>query len=218
MKKIIWWILILAIIGLAVWGMAKLASMPKIDRSGIDGTIYNIEISEADWIKGNKEASAVLVEYSDFQCPACGAYYPLMKQITEDFGDKIAFVYRHFPLKQIHKHATLAAEAAEAAGQQGKFWEMHDLIFENQLTWSNKISSKDTFVEYAERLGLNAEKFKSDLESKEIKNKVESDYLSGISFGVNGTPTFFLNGKKLANPRAYDEFKQIIEQAISDNI
>ncbi|MEK7568190.1 MAG: thioredoxin domain-containing protein [Patescibacteria group bacterium] len=173
-------------------------------------------VSQLDYSKGNREAAVILVEYSDFQCPACAAYYPLVKQLSEEFGDKAVFVYRHFPLSQ-HQNAEFAAIAAEAAGRQGKFWEMHDLIFNNQNEWakSAKWSVEDIFIKYAEKLNLDLEKFKADLDLKEIKQKVSKDLESGVNAKVNGTPTFFLNGKKLSTPRSYEEFKEIIELIIN---
>jgi len=172
----------------------------------------------AKWTKGNSDSKVILVEYSDFQCPACGAYYPLVKQLTEEFGDRIKFTYRHFPLSQIHKNAAPAARAAEASGKQGKFWEMHDLLFENQSRWSESSDVHAVFESYAQRLDLNIDQFKSDMKSKEIMEKVESDYQSGVASRVNGTPTFFLNGKKFDNPRSYEQFKTIITEALDAKI
>lgn len=165
-------------------------------------------------LKGNENANVVLTEYSDLQCPACGAYYPLVKQIVEDFGDKISFEYRHFPLRSIHANAEAAAIATEAAGLQGKFWEMHDILFERQKEWSGK-RGKDIFNVYAKEIGLDVLKFENDMKFNEIiKNKVNSDYKSGIDLGVGGTPTFFLNGEKVQNPRSYEEFRSVIQQFI----
>lgn len=165
-------------------------------------------------VKGNKEATISLVEYSDLQCPACGLYYPVVKQIIEEFGDKIKLTYRHFPLKTIHQNAELAALATEAAGLQGKFWEMHDILFERQKEWSEK-SSNDIFNGYAEEIGLDVLKFESDLSfNEDIKNKVESDFQKGLESKVNSTPSFFLNDVKIQNPRSYEEFKSIIQQFI----
>lgn len=169
-------------------------------------------ISSNDQLKGNPEARLTLVEYSDFQCPACGAYFPLVKQLSEEFGAQLRLIYRHFPLQQ-HPHAELAARAAEAAGKQGQFWEMHDLIFENQSSWSNLRNAESVFEEYAESLGLNLEQYRIDVDSKEVKEKVKEDYLSGLRSGVNSTPTFFLNGVQIQNPRSYDEFRNIIINA-----
>ena len=163
---------------------------------------------------GGGITSVELVEYSDLQCPACGVYYPVVKSIVEEFGSELKFTYRHFPLKQIHQNAFRAALATEAAGLQGKFWEMHDILFERQNEWSNK-SGDDIFSLYAREVGLDAIRFESDLAfNEEIKNKVDSDYQSGITLGVNSTPSFFLNGAKMQNPRSYEEFRDIIQQFI----
>ncbi|MEX0933671.1 MAG: thioredoxin domain-containing protein [Candidatus Paceibacterota bacterium] len=174
-----------------------------------------LEVKDNDWTTGSPGAPITLIEYSDLQCPACGAYHPILKQLIEEFGSDITFVYRHFPLRQIHPNADLAARATEAAGAQGKFWEMHDMLFENQRSWSNDRDTKELFVSYAESLGLGVDQFKSDLASKGVKAKVDANYKSGLGLGVNATPTFFLNGQKLQNPRSHEEFKTIIQNAIS---
>jgi len=208
-RRLAMWSFVVFIVGGTIFGMVQLAGNPS---SGQPALLLDA-VSATDWLKGEKEAKTILVEYSDFQCPACANYYPVVKQLAQDFGDKLQIVYRHFPLRQIHKNADASAYAAEAAGKQGKFWEMHDMIFENQSEWANKYSVEEIFAQYAVSLGLNLEKFKSDFNSKEVKDKVENDYLSGIRSNVNATPTFFLNGKKILNPRSYDEFKTIINQA-----
>lgn len=174
-------------------------------------------VSVTDHAKGNSASALTLVEYSDFQCPACGAYYPLVKQITQEFGEKIHFVYRHFPLQNLHAHAKLAAQAAEAAGLQGKFWEMHDQLFENQKYWSDAENAESVFIGYAGSLGLDIAQFTKDLNTNEVQERVNADYESGISSGVNGTPTFFLNGTKLENPQSYDAFKSLIQNALDGN-
>ena len=166
-------------------------------------------------IKGNATSTIQLIEYSDFQCPACAAYYPIVKQLEQEFGDKVGFVYKHFPLRQIHRHAELAAIVAEAAGKQNKFWEMHDLIFENQEEWSKQKDPAENFVAYAKAIGLNLDQFAIDLKSKEIKNKINNDYKNGLKLKVNSTPSFFLNEKKIKNPQTYKEFKSLLENALN---
>ena len=213
MNKIVYWLLItgLAIAGVVIGVKSLNNSRPQNNSSYSQAAA----ISPNDWIKGKKEAKNTLIEYSDFQCPACGLYYPLLKQLSREFGENMMFVYRHFPLQQ-HKNAKPAAYASEAAGKQDKFWEMHDLIFENQDEWSAKSDdkAKEIFIKYAGSLNLNIEKFKNDLNLEEINKKVESDFKSGLKLKVNATPTFFLNGEKLQNPRSYDELKNIIQQTI----
>ncbi len=207
-RVLVWLIVLIVIIG-AIFGLVKLAGNSRSNRV----TKLGNAISASDWTLGNKQAKTILVEYSDFQCPACGLYYPLVKQLLQAEGDKIQFAYRHFPLREIHANAELAAEAAEAAGRQGKFWEMYDFLFENQKDWSEVNNARDFFIKYAESLNLNPDQFKTDLKSKEVSDRVENDYQSGLESGVEATPTFFLNGVKIENPRSYDEFKRIIDQA-----
>lgn len=209
---------ILATLGflIVIFGIIKLVGSNNPSNKNLGQTTPSVNVvSTSDWIKGNKEAKVTLIEYSDFQCPACGVYYPVVKQLNQKLGDKTQFVYRHFPLRQIHANAEVAAYVAEAAGIQNKFWEMHDMLFENQNKWSGEKNAKDIFIEYARSLNLDIEKFKNDLDSKEVKAKVENDYQDGVRFGVNATPTFFLNGTKLQNPRSYEEFKALLEEAIS---
>lgn len=173
-------------------------------------------VSAADQAKGNKEAKVVLIEYSDFQCPACGQLYPNVKKLSEEYQGQTLVVYRHFPLSQVHKHAELAAYAAEAAGKQGKFWEMHDKIFEGQADWSTG-GARDTFISYARDLELDIEKFESGMDSDEVKEKVKNDYKSGIKAGVDATPTLFLNGSQLVNAASYDKLKAFIEDALVED-
>lgn len=174
-------------------------------------------VSDSDWVKGDREARITLIEYSDLQCPACRAYYPVVNKLTDEFGQSVLFSYRHFPLRQIHFNSQLASQAAEAAGVQGKFWEMHDLLFERQDKWVNEKDPKALFEEYAKELGLNIDQFKNDLQSNEVENQVEKDYQSGVKAGVNATPTFFLNGIKLQNPATLEEFRDIIQKQIEKN-
>lgn len=165
---------------------------------------------------GNKNAKTTLVEYSDYECPACALFYPVVKQIVDQNPDKLVFVYRNFPLPQ-HQNALSAAYAAEAAGKQGKFWEMHDLLFTNQNTWASQSSTtaRDTFIGYATQLGLNIDQFQKDMDSQAVKDKVETDYQSGVKSGVGATPTFYLNGSKMAPPTSLNGFQNTIVQAIN---
>ena len=213
-KIILWAIIAVVVIG-SIFGIIKLAS--KSQAPGSDNLAISISaINDSENIKGDKEALATLIEYSDFQCPACGSYYPILKKVSEDLGAKVRFTYRHFPLPQ-HKNAKLAATVAEAAGKQGKFWEMHDLIFQNQSDWSEEKNAAILFAKYAQDIGLDLARFQTDIASDEIKAKIENDYQSGVKAGVNSTPSFFLNGKKINNPRNYDEFKNSIEQALGQS-
>jgi protein-disulfide isomerase len=147
-----------------------------------------LPVSERDHVQGAETAPVTLVEYGDFECPYCGAAYLIVKKIQEVMGDQLRFVFRHFPLTQAHPHAESAAEAAEAAGVQGRVWEMHDLLFENQHALDPL-----HLVGYAEELGLDTERFVRELEDGIYSVRVREDFMSGVRSGVNGTPAFFIN-------------------------
>ncbi|KKW22476.1 MAG: Thioredoxin domain protein [Parcubacteria group bacterium GW2011_GWB1_52_7] len=172
-----------------------------------------ISVNASDHVKGSSTAPVVLIEYSDFQCPACGYFYPILEELAARHENDMLFVYRHFPLTQIHKHAKPAAQAAEAAALQGKFWEMHNLIFDNQSAWSVLPSARETFVRYAKDLGLDLVKFQSDMDSDETAKKIDADSRGGVEAGLNSTPSFFLNGKRIQNPRSLEEFENLISAA-----
>ncbi len=148
-------------------------------------------VNNNDHLLGNPVAAIELVEYGDYECPYCGRAYPIVKDIKQQLGTDLKFVFRNFPLTKIHPHAFPAAVATEAAGLQGKFWEMHDLVFENQKTLND-----EHIAQFAEQLGLDQERFQSDLQQQSLSAKVEHDFESGLRSGVNRTPTFFINGKK----------------------
>lgn len=173
-------------------------------------------VTPNEWIKGNPQARVELVEYSDFQCPACKSRLPQVEEILKTYGDKIKFVYRHFPLKLNHKNAELASKSSEAAGLQGKFWEMHDLLFQNQSGWQGLTNqeAKETFIAYAKQLALDERKFVTDIDSQAVQAAVDEDYSSGLAAGINATPTFFLDGSKIT-PYTFEEFKSLIEDAIN---
>lgn len=166
-------------------------------------------------IKGNPEASVTLVEYSDFQCPACGQFYPYVKQLLADYPDSIRFEYRHFPLINVHPQAVPGARAAEAAAQQGKFWEMHDKLFENQTVWSKAANPNAYFYQYAEEIGLDVEKFKRQMGSAMIQAAVDSSFADARERGFTGTPTFLLNDEVMTFT-TFDEFRAAIEAAIKE--
>ncbi len=202
-KTVIFGFVVLAVVG------GFILAAVKLKNNSLNEPVFSVNaVVSTDQIKGNREAKTVLVEYSDFQCPACAAYAPLTKQLLEEFNDKIAFAYRHFPLSQ-HKNAEPAALASEAGGRQGKFWQIHDMIFENQEEWAETDNAEEIFIRYAQMLGLDIEKFKSDLKLEELKKKITADLRSGQAANVNSTPTFFLNGEKI-QPKSYEEFKQMI--------
>jgi protein-disulfide isomerase len=159
----------------------------------------------------NQTAQRVeILKYSDFQCPACRQFVPMEEQLKSEFGDMVQITYKHFPLSGF-QFSRLAAHSAEAAREQGKFHEMHDLIFENQAEWSRG-NARELFESYAEQLDLDMEQFREDVESDEIATRVENDRLEGARRTVTSTPTFFVNGRKLQqNPQNYEQMKSIVE-------
>ncbi len=173
----------------------------------------DIVITETDHVRGAQDGKVTLVEFGDFQCPACGAYEPLVRQITKDNPTILKVVFRHFPLTQLHMNALLAAKASEAAGLQGKFWEMHDIIYDKQKEWSSALNGRDYFLGYATTIGLDTKKFLEDLNASAIEDKISAEYKEGTNLGVQGTPTFFVNGKKIDNPQSLEAFDQIIKDA-----
>jgi len=148
-------------------------------------------VSALDHAIGPDDAPVTLVEYGDYECPYCGMAHPVVKAAQHELGNQLRFVFRNFPLAEAHPHARIAAQAAEAAGAQGRFWEMHDLLFENQ----NALEPQD-LVGYARSLGLDIPQFERDLEAGTYAKKVRDDFRSGVKSGVNGTPTFFVNGER----------------------
>jgi protein-disulfide isomerase len=154
-----------------------------------------LPVSERDHVLGPPDAPATLVEYGDYECPHCGEAYPIAKMVQNRMGNRLRFVYRHFPLAELHPHALTAAEAAEAAGTQGKFWPMHDLLFENQEALDD-----ESLVSYAADLGLDVPRFVSELSEHTWEPRVRKDFMSGIRSGVNGTPSFFINGVRHDGP------------------
>jgi protein-disulfide isomerase len=165
-------------------------------------------VNAADHQQGNIHATITLVEYGDFQCPHCRIAHPFIQKLLKEKGKEIHFVFRNFPLREIHPYAMIAALAAEAAGKQGKYWEMHDLIFEHQ-----QFLNAAYLLKLAERLKLDLVQFSKDAQSEETENKVETDFDSGIRSGVNGTPTFFLNGSPVFT---YDETYASLLDAVVD--
>jgi protein-disulfide isomerase len=150
-----------------------------------------IPVSTTDHVQGNLDADLVIVEYGDYQCPYCGAAYPVLKKLLKKFSREVKFVFRNFPLSEMHEYALSAAIAAEAASLQDKFWEMHDAIYENQENLDDLYLFK-----LAEKIGLNMEKFKSDIQKEELNDRVDADFQGGVISGVNGTPSFYVNATK----------------------
>jgi protein-disulfide isomerase len=146
---------------------------------------------------GPEDAPVTLEEFGDFECPPCGLLHPVLKTMEKEFGSRVRVIFREFPLVPTHSHALVAARSAEAAGLQGKFWEMHDLLFENQKIWHEQFDARPTFEGYAQKLGLDMERFRSDVSSQVVEQRIFLDGKRAHDVGVKGTPTVFLNGREL---------------------
>lgn len=171
-------------------------------------------VGERRWMSGPAEAKVTIVEFSDFQCPACAAVSPLLKQIKTTYPNDVAFVYRHFPLSTIHPYAQLAAQAAEVAGEEGKFWEMHDKLFEQQMSWTGLANEQEAlakFTEYAQEIGIDKQVFIEKIESDRVKSAVAQDITVGTQLNVNATPTIYLNGQKVTAPQ---QLKQLVDDLL----
>ena len=167
-------------------------------------------VSARDHAEGPADTPLTLVEYGDYQCPYCGAAYPVVKRLQKTLGMKLQFVFRNFPLTQAHPYALMAAEAAEAAALQGKFWEMHDLLFEQQTLLKPEI-----IPSWAERIGLDLEKFGNDIRQGVVEKRIKEDRQSGIRSGVNGTPTFFINGMRYDGSPDYGSLLAALESELA---
>jgi protein-disulfide isomerase len=179
--------------------------------------------SATNHIYGEGAKGVTLVEYGDFQCPVCGLYEPTVKQVREKYKADIKFQFRNFPLQQVHQNAFAAARAAEAASLQGKFWEMHDQLFDGQQAWSASSNPLSTFKGYAQTIGIDANKFQTDFSSKQVNDTINADIHEGDKLKITGTPTFYLDGKQIqlsdlidsaTNSPSTDKFSKLIDDAI----
>ena len=166
------------------------------------------------YLAASTSASVFLVEFGDYECPACSMYSPMVKQLLTEFAGKITYVFRNYPLPQ-HKNAPISSYAVEAAGLQGKYWEMHEKMFATQSDWSGLSDPKEVFMGYAKELGLDVNKFTTDIDSSTVKNKVQYDLNDGNTVGLTETPTFYLNGQKITLSGSFDQFKTLITSALT---
>ncbi len=182
-----------------------------------DQSSNNIEVTETSHTKGAGNKGVTLVEYGDFQCPACGGYYPIVTDLLEKYGDDLKFQFVHFPIDSIHPNARAAHRAAEAAGRQGKFFEMYDLLFQNQTSWQSSRNTLPIFEGYAQQIGLNMDEYNADYPTQAINDIINADANAGRAKGVNSTPTFFLNGTQLNNNdiRTIEQFTAVIDAEIA---
>ncbi|MDQ5886051.1 MAG: hypothetical protein QG628_448 [Patescibacteria group bacterium] len=201
---------VLALVGIYI-ATSKKDSSTTDKSSSTSGSLSNNVI-------GSNKKGVVLVEYGDFQCPACGGYHPIIKEVVDKYQNDIKFQFRNFPLQQIHQNARAAARTAEAAGKQGKYWEMHNLLYEQQQTWEQSTAVNAIFEGYASQLGLDLAKFKTDFASTAVNETINADFAEGTRLGVDSTPTFFLQDKKLNNPpRDVEGWSKLLDQAIKES-
>ena len=207
MKRILPFIIILLVLGVALgsaWYLKRSATEPgSVTKSSAPASpIANASTAvvpgaEPPHTLGPANAPAQLEEFGDFECPPCGLLHPILEEMHKEFGDQLRITFREFPLVPTHQHALAAASAAEAAGLQGKFWEMHDLIYENQKSWHETFDVRPIFEGYAKQIGLNIERYKTDVNSSAVAERIFQDGKRGHSLGVKGTPTVFLNGREV---------------------
>ena len=173
--------------------------------------------AEPPHVRGNANAPVTLEEFADFQCPSCGAYYPELKKIESEFGDRLRVIFRERPLVPPHEHALMAAQAAEAAGLQDRFWEMHDKLYETQKTWSEARDLVPLFVDYAKQIGLDTDRFMKDINGEKVASRIFQDGKRAHALNVNGTPTFFVNGKEAKDDQWKPEgLRAMINQALQE--
>lgn len=197
------WIVFVAVCALVLGGLAFMSKKDSVDVGNTDATkiVASTDTAIGDHAYGNKNAKVVLIEYGDFQCPGCGGAYPQLKTIKEKYKDDIAFVFRNFPLTSIHPNALAAAAVAEAAGLQGKFWEMHDKLYENQESWSSAATDQrdELFEGYAKEIGLNLDQFRTDRGSKKVSEKISRDQALGRKVKVDSTPSVYIGSTKISD-------------------
>lgn len=201
---------ILILIG-GVFVMSKSTSTPETAPSQkVDKAIL---IKKDSYSVGSPKSKVAVVEFADFQCPACASAQPVVKRILEDYKDKIYFQFRNFPLQQ-HQNARLSAYIADASGSQGKFWEMHDSLYENQDEWGESTKPMEFFEKYAGKLKLDVEKLKEQIKKEDVSKKIDRDIQDGGVAGVNSTPTFFVNGIQFRGVPQYADLQKLIDQEL----
>lgn len=211
-KRATLWVLLIIALGALIFFMYKFGGESGTTENGPLTSVP--EVRATDPVKGNENGKVTIIEYADFQCPACAMYAPIMNELQKQQGEKFRLVYRYFPLTSIHRNALISSQAGEAARLQGKFWEMYDLLFINQNLWSESTNAESIMVDLAKQAGLDENRFKEDLNSASVKQAVQNGLNEATRLGLNSTPTFFINGKKLeSNPRSLDDFKKIIDEA-----
>ncbi len=207
---IIMGVIIIAFLGIFFFGNSR----DDASTNDTTGTVSNHSV-------GNNAKNVELLVYGDFECPACGQFFAIEKQVLDTYKDDIKFTFRHFPIDTIHPNARAAARAAEAAGAQGKFFEMHDLLYQTQSQWSSQVTTnpQSIFEDYAKQLGLNIDTFKTDYAAESTNSTINADKNEGNSKGVSGTPTYYINGQKVDNSQltTVEGFTKVIQDSINSS-
>ncbi len=195
------WIIFALICIAVIGGLVATKKHDQVNVSNVNPDKIITKGKIPDHVFGTKSGKVTLIEYGDFQCPVCGSLYPNLSPLRKKYQNEVSFVFRDFPLTSLHPNAKAAAAAAEAAGLQGKFWQMHDKLYENQTAWSNDSTDQRAkqFEDYAKQIGLNVSKFTKDIDSKAVIYKIDFDQALGKKIGVSGTPTLVINGKKISD-------------------
>jgi len=207
-RVVTWLVVVVVLVGIG-WLVRRAAQQSP---GGSGNAVVSSEVIDSDNVKGPENAAITVVEYGDYQCPACGAFHPIIEQLFEESDGQMRLVFRHFPLKRIHPNAEMVSRAVQAAGVQGKYWEMHDLVFERQAEWSPipRNSARNKMLDYGEELGLDRDQLDDDIDSDAVKDKVDADVDNGEAIGVNSTPSFYVNGVKLENFNSLEEFRAAV--------
>jgi len=205
--------IVIAVIVIGVLGGAVYYA--NLDKSNNDKKKTEITtVTNTDHIEGPENAKVTLIEYGDFQCQFCALLHPTLEEVLPEYKDSVRFVFRHYPIISSHPNALVAHRAAEAAGEQGKFFEMYDLLYQGLQDWSTDKTPIEIFKKYAKKIGLDSDKFMKDFDSEKVADAIRADKEGGTEGGVTSTPTLFLNGKQIENPRSSDDLRKQLDSAI----
>jgi protein-disulfide isomerase len=215
-------IVLLVALGGGVWLMQPASNAPAgqtTSQANSRPGAANPDVANAPpaHLRGQQNAPVVIEEFADFQCPTCANMHSIVKQLVEKYPTQVSVAFRNYPLREMHKHAAEAARVAEAAGVQGKFWEMHDILYDKQKEWEAPDDARPLFMQYAQSLGLDMQKFTSDMDSSIISMRIVADERRGAALGVHATPTFFINGRELAfeESNTLDKLSAAVDQELA---
>src|SRR5882724_11540129 len=221
MKRFLPFLIIIVVLAAAVagaWILLRSSRQSKVPANSSTPDSASIPPgAEPPHVRGNPNAPVTVEELADFQCPSCGYYYPELKKFEAEFGDNLRVIFRERPLVPPHQHALIAAQAAEAAGLQNRFWEMHDMLYENQATWSVISDLVPVYVDYAKKIGLNPDQFMKDLNGETVAARIFQDGKRAHAYGIVSTPTFLVNGKEAKGDSWKPEgLREMIKQALRE--